>query len=119
MSTSNPTFYRRQNDTGPPLRLTLRNPDMSPFDPTGWSLQLQFQEKSLDPATDAWVAGAGTFSLIAPTEEGVVDYNIDAADTATVECRRLLVEALNGTDRRTFPQKGFAEWVITAQNLDQ
>ena len=113
------TIYRRQNDTGPPIAFTLRNPDRSTFDPTGFTLQLQYQEESLDADTGVWSAGAGTFSVIAPSGDGRVDYNIVAADTTTVECRRLLVEALNGSDRRTFPQKTFKRWVITAQNLDQ
>lgn len=119
---ANEPIYRRQNDTGPPIAFTLRNPDGSPFDPTGWTLQLQYQEESLDPDTGVWTPGAGTFSIIAPAENGRVDYNIVAADTAVAaapECRRLLVEALNGSDRRTFPQKGYKEWVVTPQNLDQ
>ena len=110
--------YRRQNDTGPPLKFTTKNPDGSLFDPTGWSLQLQLQLDSLDADLGVWTPGAGVFTIV-DGPNGRVDYALDAADTAATGCFRMMVEALNGTDRRTFPQRSYRKLVVTAQNLDQ
>jgi hypothetical protein len=94
------------------------NPDGTAFDATGYSLQFQFQLRSLDPATDAWEQGGGSFSVV-DASDGRWDYSLDATDTDTIGCYRLQVEALNGSDRRTFPQRGYQGFDVQASNIDQ
>lgn len=116
---SQPTFVRRRNDTGPDLDLTLLQPDETPFDPTGYTLQLQLQSEDLDPDEDAWIAGGGIF-VVVDAAAGNVRYQLVAADTVTAGRYRLLVEAYDGvSDRQSFPQRNFARLIVTPQNLDQ
>lgn len=97
---ANPDFQRKRGDTGPPVRITLLNPDGSPFDPTGYTLSFFFQDVDL-PLSDPKETGAGSFTVVSAAD-GEVDYALAAADTDTVGSYRFEVEAL-GADRRTFP----------------
>lgn len=109
---------RKLDDTGPPIRFHLIDPRGGPFDPTGYSLQLNIQLKSSTPAKPASVGG-GAFAVLAPAADGVVEYSLVAADTATAGVYRIEVEALNGTDRQTFPQLGFIDLAIGQDLGDQ
>lgn len=117
MATTITRIARKLDDTGPPILFTLVNPDGTRFDPTGYSLQLNFQLKGDTPAKPAEV-GAGSFSIV-DADEGEVSYSLDAADTDTAGTYRLEIEALNGSDRRTFPQKGYVELLIDQDLGDQ
>lgn len=97
-----PDFQRKRGDTGPPVRITLLNPDGTPFDPAGYALSFFFQDVDLAPASPA-ETGAGSFAIVGTGSTGEVDYTLAAADVDTVGSFRFEVEALLGGDRRTFP----------------
>lgn len=105
---ANPDFLIKRNDTLPAMRLTLRNPDGTLFNPTNSTLSLFFQDVDLDPVSGAKQTGAGTFTVVGTGSTGEVDYEWAAADTDTIGSYRAEVEAKpTAGGRLTFPGGGY------------
>jgi len=101
------TFWIKQNDTSPPLRAQLKDGDEVPIVLTGASVR--FHMRTLAGATVVDAAAA-----LENASNGIVQYNWQAADTATIGSYQAEFEVTySDTTIETFPNSGYIRVEIT------
>jgi hypothetical protein len=101
------TFYIKQNDTSPALRAQLKDGDDVPIVLTGASIRFHMR-------TLAGAAAVDAAATIVTAANGIVQYNWQAADTATVGSYQAEFEVTySDTTIETFPNSGYIRVEIT------
>lgn len=96
-------FYIKQNDTSPSLRAQLKDGDDIPVDLTGATIR--FHMRAIGGATAAVDASA---QIITPDISGIVQYDWDNGDTATIGSYQAEFEVtFAGGAVETFPNSGY------------
>ncbi len=102
------TFRIKQNDTAPSLRANLKQGDNDPIDLSNATVRFHMRAVGSSYAVvdkDAVVANAGS---------GIVQYNWEQADTATVgEYQAEFEVTYPGGEVETFPNGGFLGVTVT------
>jgi len=102
-------FYIKQNDTSPSLRATLKDGDEVPIDLTGATVR--FHLRQIGSTTVTVDADA---TVILPETAGIVQYDWDNGDTATVGSYQAEFEVtFAGGAVETFPNNGYIRVEIT------
>lgn len=101
------TFYIKQNDTQPALRAQLKDGDDYPIVLTGASVRFHMRTLTGTVVVDE------AATIITPAN-GIVQYNWQAADTATVGSYQAEFEVTyNDGSIETFPNSGYIRIQIT------
>ena len=101
------TFYIKQNDTQPALRAQLKDGDDVPIVLTGSTVRFHMRTLTGTVVVDA------AATIITPAN-GIVQYNWQAADTATVGSYQAEFEVTyQDTTIETFPNSGYIRIQIT------
>lgn len=101
------TFYIKQNDTQPALRAQLKDGDDVPIVLTGATIRFHMRTMGGSVVTDA-------AATIVTAANGIVQYNWQAADTATVGTYQAEFEVTySDTTVETFPNSAYIRVEIT------
>jgi hypothetical protein len=102
-------FYIKQNDTSPSLRAVLKDGDDIAIDLTGATVRFHMREiGGNNAAVDA------DAQIVAPSASGIVQYDWDNGDTATIGSYQAEFEVtFAGGAIETFPNSGYIRVEIT------
>lgn len=102
-------FYIKQNDTAPAIRATLKDTDAVAIDLTDASVRFHMRRVgSTTTTTD------GAAMIVGDATNGIVQYDWEAADTATVDTYHAEFEVTYSDGSiETFPNKSFITVEVT------